>query len=927
MNRWHKFLKVFLAFMMLIIHLNVCSISVAAEDEVAYSEESVTDLEPELDVDTEIEVNDEAYDESDDEIIDDDYTELLELDEHEEIYQMPVPFNASIGDGLIQFELHPVGTLPNGVSEAQARTALMNVSTVTHPLFANATTTLAATAVNGAFGRDALFLGTSANGNRYRILIAGFEGYVNRIGATTHTVTVAINGQNHQLTVRANAVFVPFGHDGTARHLSPMIETNLPELLFSYQTLEYTPEGFEVENRIGILAHQLPTAQSVSHYINRNGELWRVLTNNVNTSTGGAQFLTGPAPSWMSQNTKYYSFDGVYFYRNPRNIRVNGTGAVNANNPHFNYFQYLSFRSASSVTASQLNNFLHHELGTAENRNNSVLTGQGQHFINAQNRYGVNALLQYSKAMLESGRGLSAIARNNNNVFGLNAIDSAPGQNASVFPTVAASINDHANGWMSRGYLWPEDWRYEGPHSGHKGSGMNVRYATDPYWGQKIAGWAFRIDRTLNHQDRNREQIVIKQNRLPIAVINAGDTTLYMANPRQNRYFPFLVRGRYGNRLRIVTDASIVNGVANRTALFNRSTSIGYIPNSNVWQAGADTPATDTSAHHVTVEGGRVTGGGTHLTGQSVSIRANIPRAGYRFDRWTTTTPGVTFRNARDAATTFTMPSRSVTVRAVFVRRVAPSPAINVRRSAITRNNHVALHRGPGTAYHLSRHLVQGRPITILNNGRNGWRFVQVGTGNIRGWIRSSQMIQMTSLGIVTDTRVPMRAGVNSGATLNHLNRNANITILGTNANRSWTQVRTSNQTGWVRTNQIRTIVQPGRTRYRTAFRRGPGTGFGTIRTLRNNTSFQVLGRRGNWLRVRIGNQTGWIGRSAARSIPAARTRHQAHLRQGPGNSFARTSSNSIGRNARVTVLARQGGWSRIRVGNRTGWVRTNQLR
>ena len=49
-----------------------------------------------------------------------------------------------------------------------------------------------------------------------------------------------------------------------------------------------------------------------------------------------------------------------------------------------------------------------------------------------------------------------------------------------------------------RGYTDPvDDWRYMGSHVGNKGSGMNVRYASDPFWGEKIAGWYYRFDSCL----------------------------------------------------------------------------------------------------------------------------------------------------------------------------------------------------------------------------------------------------------------------------------------------------------------------------------------------------------------------------------------------------------------------------------------------
>ena len=70
-----------------------------------------------------------------------------------------------------------------------------------------------------------------------------------------------------------------------------------------------------------------------------------------------------------------------------------------------------------------------------------------------------------------------------------------------------------------------------------------------------------------------------------------------------------------------------------------------------------------TPSHMVTVNGG--TGGGSHPQGATVTITATVP-AGQTFDRWTTTSAGVTFASATNATTTFIMPNNAVTVTATF---------------------------------------------------------------------------------------------------------------------------------------------------------------------------------------------------------------------------------------------------------------------
>jgi|GEM_PF-4570957 len=59
------------------------------------------------------------------------------------------------------------------------------------------------------------------------------------------------------------------------------------------------------------------------------------------------------------------------------------------------------------------------------------------------------------------------------------------------------------------------------------------------------------------------------------------------------------------------------------------------------------------------------TGGGNFAQGATVTITANAAPSGKVFDKWTTS-DGVTFANANNASTTFTMPAKNVTVTATY---------------------------------------------------------------------------------------------------------------------------------------------------------------------------------------------------------------------------------------------------------------------
>jgi uncharacterized protein YgiM (DUF1202 family) len=753
---------------------------------------------------------------------------LLDIEE-DEIFEPIDAFSRSatpgaVGSGLVQFVLEPVAsTLPAGVTMAQARAAAFSASTMVHPLYAGETTNSVATGINGRFGRDAIYLGTSANGNRFRVMIAGFVGYVDRTGPRNACgnnqpcrITVPINNVNRTFEVRMNAIFVPFGN--------------------------YPSTGTE-------------TVRSTSHYVNRNGELYRYLTNNVTSSGGFVRFLTGPAPSWMSQDTRYYSYDGVYFYRNPRNIRIDGRGAVNET-PRFNYFQYLSFRSSSTVTATQLNNFLTNQSLHGINTSTSVMRNQGNAFINAQNRYGTNALLMYSKAMLESAGGTSAIARNNNNLFGLGAFDATPGTSAWDFATPAASVNDLANGWLSRGYLWSGDWRYEGPHVGHKGSGINVRYATDPYWGEKIAGWAFRIDRTrpANSRDTNREQFAIRRNTSAVAVENSAGTTLYTANSRQASYFPFLVTGTSGDRLRILTDPAIVNGTVNRTALFNRTNAVGFIPNTNVWRVGASSPNPGDTPPSTDYEiSGMVQ---TGVTRRNTAFRQG-PGSKYDLIRTVngstnvriTGKTGIWFRVIVDGTTGF----------------MRQSAVARTRQSAVVATNNAHVRAGRGTSHRSLTRVSRGQRVTVARRSAH-WSRITV--NGHTGWIRNRDLHTDNAMrpGRTTVNNVAIHTRPRANATIRRrLPRHTRLMIVQRTTD-GWSQIRIRHSGGtlhgWVRTNQIERSVQTRQLVQNGVLRSGPGTNFSNLRTIPRNTTVTIRARVGSWYYVYVTingrRHTGW---------------------------------------------------------------------
>lgn len=255
-------------------------------------------------------------------------------------------------------------------------------------------------------------------------------------------------------------------------------------------------------------------AKNLSYYKVYNNQLNHYISSNVQGDTGTTRNI-GKAPDFMKNGVKYYSYDGNYFYDDINKLindlkSNNHNNSVN-NNIYYNYYQYLPSRSKSSFDAADIDKYFDNNT-----KYGSVLRGTGKFFIKAQNKYGVNATFMVGIAMNESGRGQSDLAKNKNNIFGIDARDDSP-SDAKKFDSIEDCINKFARDTMSNGYLNPKSWKYNGSNLGNKNNGCNVMYASDPYWSEKASSYMNEMDEYLLNtigirNDYNRYKIGILNN-------------------------------------------------------------------------------------------------------------------------------------------------------------------------------------------------------------------------------------------------------------------------------------------------------------------------------------------------------------------------------------------------------------------------------
>ena len=259
--------------------------------------------------------------------------------------------------------------------------------------------------------------------------------------------------------------------------------------------------------------------KSSSSYTVTNEDIKHNYVNKIQETYNGSRgSVIGPKPDMLSPGT-YYSYDGKYFYKDRKTMikdykNGNYNNAVNKNNEYYNYYMYLSNHTRTSYSSQNIDEYIRNNMGISMDAYGnkaesgaSRLYGKGIFYYYAQEKYGVNALLSLSLSRNESGNGTSNLAVNKNNGFGLNAVDSNPYGSASQYVTYAHSILGYASDWITYGYAHPRDWRYFGPQFGDKWIGMNVKYASDTYWSEKMASHYYAFDKAKGLQDYNYYQL------------------------------------------------------------------------------------------------------------------------------------------------------------------------------------------------------------------------------------------------------------------------------------------------------------------------------------------------------------------------------------------------------------------------------------
>lgn len=367
-------------------------------------------------------------------------------------------------------------------------------------LYQNASDFTAYTYTNPSSMTDAAFIGS--NESRAQIMLNGFKGWVD-INAGS-IVPISLLGSN-AVNITASGLRLRTSASTSSNTAASITCSNA---VFSYTEKVvnggYTWYKINYNGKVGWVASgnwlSEVSGNSLNTYYYRysSGNLLHRYAYHNGTSYSDNFTNLGPTPSYLTEGVHYYSFDGgIYLYNSLTSMlddyrNDSYSRSINSSNPNYAYYLYLPSKSVSRVTASELDSQI--------TNSSSKLYGQGKYFKEAEREYGMNALSAFATAKNESANGTSNIAMNKNNVFGYGASDSCPYNCAYSYSSVRDSIMDYAKNGLSS-YMIASAKFYFGTHSGNKGSGRNVKYASDPLWGEKQASYAFTTDKKNNLRD------------------------------------------------------------------------------------------------------------------------------------------------------------------------------------------------------------------------------------------------------------------------------------------------------------------------------------------------------------------------------------------------------------------------------------------
>ncbi|MBT2658643.1 glucosaminidase domain-containing protein [Bacillus sp. ISL-18] len=210
----------------------------------------------------------------------------------------------------------------------------------------------------------------------------------------------------------------------------------------------------------------------------------------IETSAGQRGWIWGAITTSYNQNLMIYENFGYNLIKYEFDKVGKTTNQVDIFTP---------LNTKATVTADQINSYINLKTGFQ----NTIMTGMGAAFLEAQQHSGLNAIYLLAHAGLETGWGTSSISNTKYNFYGIGAIDSAPAQGAYDFTTPTGGIIAGAI-WISNNYVI-RDWDTDELIPYYQPTLDNMRwddswhqYASDEAWAAKIGYYTLDFYNFIN---------------------------------------------------------------------------------------------------------------------------------------------------------------------------------------------------------------------------------------------------------------------------------------------------------------------------------------------------------------------------------------------------------------------------------------------
>ena len=154
-----------------------------------------------------------------------------------------------------------------------------------------------------------------------------------------------------------------------------------------------------------------------------------------------------------------------------------------------------------------------------------------------------------------------------------------------------------------RNTIHPDKFQYHGGYFGNKASGMNVSYASDPYWGEKAAQYYAYIDDMLGNKDENAYTIGIKEGIQSVYIYEEASYNakiLYETGANEQYAFILLekVSNTYGTWYKVQMDLS-----NDADGLYSFRQNVGYVKADHIDTILNEDQLKENAYYRITFEG------------------------------------------------------------------------------------------------------------------------------------------------------------------------------------------------------------------------------------------------------------------------------------------------------------------------------------